>query len=261
MTSLLPMVGRGALAGTVAGLAAGVTSYVLVEPVIRKAIEAEEARSSAATAGHAEEHAEEIVSRAGQEGGLLLAFVITGLAIGILFAVAYAMLHRGDLELRGDADPWRRSLLLAGGGFLGAVLLPFLRYPANPPGVGDPATIGTRTWTWVAAIVIGIAVVAAAVQVARWLSERGAAVPVRQLAAAATVVAGLALLWVLPANNDEIPGDVAGLLWDFRVRSLAASAVLWGVLGAAFGLAGQWAARRSAEGSEPATTAPAATPA
>ena len=130
-------------------------------------------------------------------------------------------------------------------------LLPFLRYPANPPGVGDPATIGLRTGAWLAAIVIGLAVVAAAWQVHGRL--RAASEPARHLAVAGVLVAGTALLWLLPANPDPVDTP-AEVIWPFRMLSLLAIALLWAALGAGFGLAGVRAAR-TAGAAAPSPTA------
>ncbi|HWH28092.1 MAG TPA: CbtA family protein, partial [Mycobacteriales bacterium] len=45
----------------------------------------------------------------------------------------------------------------------------------------------------------------------------------------------VALAWaLLPGSTD--PGDVpADLVWDFRIRSLGVSALLWAALGATYG--------------------------
>jgi hypothetical protein len=234
VTSLLPLIGRGALAGALAGAISGAVSFALAEPSIDRAVALEAARDEAAG-----EHAMEVFTRPTQHIGLVVAAVVTGLAIGVIFAVVYAWLHRRDP----DHGSWYRSLGLAGAGFVAVTLLPFLRYPANPPGTGDPSTLDARTRAWLLAIIIGLATLAAAVQAYTWLTRRGVGVPARQLAAVGVVVAGLAVLWLLPDNHD--PVDVpANLMWTFRLWSLAASAMLWGGLGIGFGLAGERAARR-----------------
>lgn len=137
MTSpLLRLMGRGAVAGAAAGLLSAAVSFSLGEPSVRRAVELEEAAAHAA--GEAD-HAE-VFSRATQQGAVFLVSMLTGLAIGILFAAVYALLHRHDP----DADSWSRSLHLALAGLVGIALIPFLRYPANPPAVGDPATVDAR---------------------------------------------------------------------------------------------------------------------
>ena len=114
-------------------------------------------------------------------------------------------------------------------------LLPFLKYPANPPGVGTPSTIGSRTTSYYAMVALSLLVVLAAWLAARFLRERGVSMPVRQ----ASVGVGFAalvglLLAALPPATD--PGDYpAGLLWNYRLSSLGTLLTLWATLGASFG--------------------------
>ncbi len=234
MTSLLSLLGRGALAGGAAGLVSGGFSWLLAEPVLDKAVRLEAAREEA-SGGAA---AAEVFSRSTQHTGLLVAAVLTGAALGVLFAVVYAVLHRRDP----DGAPWRRALTLAGAGFTGVWLLPFLRYPANPPGVGDPGTIDTRVNTWLAAIAIGLIAVVLAWRVHGWLAEHGRPAPLRQLAVTVIVLASLASLFALPDNPDAVTAPAA-LVWDFRVLSAASMGLLWGGLAVGFGLLGIRAAR------------------
>jgi hypothetical protein len=240
-TTLPRLLGRGAAAGGIAGLLTGAFSYLLAEPVLDRAVRLETARH----AGEGHSHTEEIFTRTEQHLGLVLAAVATGVALGVLFAVVYAALHRRDLDHR----PWERSLGLAGAALTGIWLLPFLRYPANPPGVGDEATVGLRTASWLGAIAIGTAAVVVAWRLYAQLDRASA--PVRQVAAAGVVVAGLAVLFLLPDNPDAV--DVpAGLLWEFRMWSAASSVLLWAGLGAAFGALGLRACAGSAAARPPA---------
>ncbi|UGY91590.1 CbtA family protein [Streptomyces gobiensis] len=239
---VLPLLRRGLLAGGLAGLAAGLFSLLLAEPLMDRAIRLEEERQTASAHAHsahtpsAHTHeAEELFSRGTQHFGLLVTAVVVGLALGVFFAVAYALIHRANPEDR----PWPRALTLAGAGFLALSLLPGLRYPANPPGVGDGGTVSERQALWVAALVIGVLGMLLAWQLHRRLTDRPA--PVRQLTVAGTVIAILGVLFLLPGNPDPVPVP-APLLWDFRVLSLASHALLWGALGAAFGALGLRAA-------------------
>jgi hypothetical protein len=218
---------RGLLAGVLAGLLAGLFGLLVAEPAIDRAIALEEEQHAAA----GEPHAHETFTRDTQKVGLIVGTTVTGTAVGALFALAYAGLRR---RIEGTR-PWTLSLLLAAGGFLGVFALPFLRYPANPPGVGDPETIGTRTVLWLGSIVVGLASVSLAGILRRWLAQRGTGRPVQDLASAGVVVLGLGALFLLPSNTDPVETD-ASLLWTFRMLSVAAQAVLWGGLGAIFGL-------------------------
>jgi Probable cobalt transporter subunit (CbtA) len=222
---------RGLLAGVLAGVLAGLFALLVAEPTIDRAIALEE-QHAAASGGHA--HASvEVFTRDTQKVGLLVGTSVTGAALGVLFALAYSA-ARG--RLTGPATrPWTLSLLLTAGGFLGVYALPFLRYPANPPGVGDPETIGLRTALWLGSIAVGLATVSLAVIARRHLAQRGAGRPAQDLACAGVVVLGVAALFLLPPNPDPVETD-ASLLWTFRVLSAGVQVVLWGALGAVFGL-------------------------
>jgi hypothetical protein len=222
------LLGRGAAAGGMAGLLTGGFSLLLAEPVLDRAVRLEAVRH--ASEGHPH-HTEELFTRSEQHLGLILATLATGIALGVLFAVVYVALHNRDIGAR----PWERSLGLAGAALLGVWLLPFLRYPANPPGVGDEASVGLRTASWLGAMAIGVAAVVVAWRLYAQLDR--ASMPVRQGAAAGVVIVGLAALFLLPGNPDAV--DVpAGLLWEFRLWSAASSVLLWAGLGVAFGVLG-----------------------
>ncbi|WP_078869034.1 CbtA family protein [Streptomyces sp. NRRL B-1347] len=228
---VLSLLGRGLAAGSLGGLAAGLFSLLLAEPLMDKAIRAEEARSQAHEqhdAGAAVQHHEELFSRSTQHAGLVIALVVAGLAIGMLFAVAYALVHRRTPR----ADPWPRALAFCAAAFCAISLFPALRYPAMPPGVGDSGTVGDRQAMWVAAVVISVLGMFLVWQVYVRLAARSQ--PVRQLAAAGTAAAVLALLWALPDNPDPTPVSPT-LLWDFRMLSLASHVLMWVVFAAVFG--------------------------
>lgn len=237
MAGIVSLLGRGALAGAGGGAIAAGFGFLIAEPVIDRAIAAEAVRSHAA----GDPHAAEVFTRDTQHLGLLVGMIAAGIAFGVLFSLVYAALHRTDP----DADPWRRSLRLAGAGFLAVYALPYLRYPANPPGVGDPASVDLRTRSWIAAIAVGIVAVSLAYAAVRWLAQRGVPEPPRHLAAVGIVVLGFLALFLLPDNPDPI--EVAAQpLWDFRLLSAASMLLLWSSIGAGFGLLGGYAARRTA---------------
>lgn len=216
---------RGLSAGAVAGLVTGLAGLAFAEPTLDAAIALEPPGG------------EELFSRATQRAGLVLGLVLVGLAIGALFALAYRVLP-GDLRSR----PWTRSLALALGGFTALYLVPFLRYPANPPGVGDETTLDTRTSAYFLCLALGLAVTTGAFAALRWLARRGVPVWVRQIAVAVAAVAVVGLAYALlpaAAPLGDVPAD---LVWDFRLRSLGLQALLWATLGAAFGVLSERAA-------------------
>ncbi len=225
---------RGIAAGLLAGLLAGLFAFFIGESSVDGAIRIEEA----ASAGHG---GEEVFTRSTQKVGLFFATGVFGVMVGGLFGMAYAYFRS---RLASDSD-WYRSLYLAGAVFAGAFLIPYLKYPANPPAVGDPATIGERTAAYFAVVALSLLVVLAAWYASRRLRERGISAPVRQTAVGLGVAVAVGVMLVaFPAAPD--PGDFpSGLLWSFRLSSLGTQVVFWAGLGVVFGLLCERANRRS----------------
>ncbi|HWT97174.1 MAG TPA: CbtA family protein [Terriglobales bacterium] len=227
------MVGKLLLRGMLVGIVAGLLSFgfakVFGEPSVDRAI-AFEAQMEAAK-GEAPE--EELVSRDVQAGpGLLVGTVIFGAAIGGLFALvfAYAYGRLGALGARGTAA------LVALTGFAAVILIPFIKYPANPPSVGHPETIGQRTALYFIMMAISVIAMFNAVVVARKLTHRWGLWNGAIIAGLAYVVLiGVAQL-ILPSINEVPENFSAVLLWQFRLSALGTHAVLWASLGLLFGV-------------------------
>lgn len=223
---------RLVLAGLLAGCLAGVFSLVVTERAIAPGLELEETR---AAAGAAElDHTEQLFSRSEQLFGGFLGTVVAGIVVGLVFAVVFAAVRH---RLPGRTDVARVSLLAAIG-FGVFALLPALKIPANPPAVGDPDTVGTRTAIYGGVLVCGVVTTMLVAALVSWLRERGVGEAATAFVATATTGLCLALILVLvPDNPDAIAADVpAAMLWDFRLASLGQSAVLW----AGLGLIGGW---------------------
>src|SRR5579872_6685526 len=135
---------RGMLAGVLAGLLGFGFLKLVGEPAVDRAI-AFETRLDEAKA-MAEQHPVEeetpLVSREVQAGiGLFTGVMVYSAAFGGLFALAFAL---ADGRI-GELSPRAVAALLAALGFVAVHLVPSLKYPSNPPSVGDPDTIGMRT--------------------------------------------------------------------------------------------------------------------
>ena len=213
---------RGLLAGLVAGLLAGVFAYFFGEPAIDGALALEEDAGAF----------NEIVGRPVQKLGLVVGSGLYGTAIGVIFALLFSWFRE-----RMDAGrDWGRSLRLSGALFAGFFLLPFLKYPSDPPGTGDPGNLGYRTTAYLLAVALCLLVLLVAWQVSRFLRQRRVNDPTRQMIVGAGVVVVLvAIFALLPSATDvgEFPGSV---LWDFRLATLGTQVVLWGGLGVIFGM-------------------------
>ncbi|MFS2293738.1 MAG: CbtA family protein [Actinomadura sp.] len=234
---------RGLLLGLLAGLVAGAFAFAVGEPRIDDAIALEEAAAAAEPAhthgddhghDHGHDHGAE-VGRGTQKFGLFLATGLYGLAIGGMFALAFAAL-RGRVGPRSDGA---LALAAAGTAFAALIVVPFLKYPANPPAVGDPDTITGRTLLYLAMVGVGLLAAAAAVTAARRVPGGPWA---RGSAAVLAFLAPVVAAWLALPGVDEVPdGFPAALLWEFRLASLGTQLVFWAVFGALFG----WACDRA----------------
>jgi len=174
----------------------------------------------------------EEVSRGTQSGiGLLTGTVIYGASFGGLFALAFAFAYGRT----GPSDPRALSVLIALAAFVAVYLVPNLKYPSNPPAVGQPDTIGARTALYFAMMGISVFAAIAATMLRQRLLARldgwNASLAAGALYLAVVVAAAVAL----PAV-DEVPAAFsASLLWKFRLASIGGQAVLWAVTGLVFG--------------------------
>lgn len=213
------------LAGILAGLVAGVFHFVVTEPVIEQAITQEAAM-------HPEEADEPpVVTRDVQRTGGIVGWVLYGLFMSAIFGAVYALQRprfgRVGLVLNG--------LLAALAAYWLVGLAPFLKYPANPPGVGDPETITYRQTLFVLFWVLSVGGALVAGWAYRLLGTRLAA-PQRWLAVGGVYALYVVLLFsLMPANPDSVTMPAA-LVSEFRVLSLVGLTLFWLVLGVAFGL-------------------------
>src|SRR5882724_6143493 len=160
---------RGALSGLVAGVLGLTFAKIFAEPLVNKAIDYEYGRDAvlaalnkaagrAVTPDGPEIFSRDIQSTIGVASGII-AFSV---AMGALVAVAYLVLH-GRFQLR----PSRLAWIIAGFGFLGVYLLPFVKYPANPPAIGHAFTITTRGQLYLAMVGCSLILLGLAAYLAR----------------------------------------------------------------------------------------------
>jgi predicted cobalt transporter CbtA len=218
--------GRILLAGLVAGVLAALYSLLVTERAITPALQLEEARA-AAEGGH--EPAKELFTRPEQLLGGFLGTVLAGLVLAVVFAAVYGLVRH---RLPGRTDV-ARTALLAAIGFVVLALLPALKIPANPPAVGDPNTVGTRTAIYGGVLLWGVVGAMLVTALISWLRSRGTGDAVTAITATVAGVILLTLVMVfVPDNPDTIAADVpAAVVWDFRLASLGQLAVLWAGIG------------------------------
>ena len=153
------------------------------------------------------------------------------LAFGGLFALAFAICY-GRM---GPYSPRVTAALLALSGFIAVYAVPILKYPANPPSVGNPDTIGLRTAIYFAMLLLSLAAMIAAWNVRSRLVDQFGAWNATLIAAAVYLVAVVLIALAMPPLNEVPEGFPAVVLWRFRMASLGAQAIMWTVIGLGFG--------------------------
>jgi predicted cobalt transporter CbtA len=216
------------LVGIFAGLLVFVAAHWLGEPQVERAIAFEAAADQAK--GEAPEP--ETVSRHVQRTfGLVTATVVFGASIGGIFGLIFAYAN-GRI---GPRRPRSLAAFLAGLGFVAITLVPSLKYPANPPAVGNPDTIGIRTGAYFLMIFVSIAATVLCLKLSGPLIRKfgdwnGV------LAAGAIFLGIVAVIGFFLPSIDEVPaGFPADVLWRFRLASWALQLMLWTAIGLLFG--------------------------
>jgi hypothetical protein len=231
---------RGLLVGLVAGIFAFAFASAVGERWIDKAVAYDETvTADAMEIGH--HPGGTVVSRTVQSTlGLLTATSVTGIALGGLFALV-AVFAMGRF---GPRSPRAFALVLAGAAFVTVSLVPFLKYPANPPGVGDADTVGRRTVQYLALIAVALVAAGLAVVMRRSLLDRHNPWTATTVAGAAWL-ATIGLAYVVLPGAAHAPADFpADVLWSFRIAALGVQAVLWSTIGLVYGVVSErvWAA-------------------
>jgi predicted cobalt transporter CbtA len=229
---------RGVLVGLVAGLLAFGFAKFFAEPVIGVAIEFESAHDEAERQAQIkngitpEPEEPEIFSRAVQTTvGLLTGVLGVGAGIGGLFGVLFAFAN----GRAGNLGPGATSTLLSFYGWWSVYLIPALKYPPNPPAVGEPDTIAFRTGVYFLLMALSIAATIGAVMLRRRLTAKFGTWTGSVYAFLAYLVAIIIFFAILPGIN-EVPDDFPAVtLYQFRIFSAATQVILWGGIGLMFG--------------------------
>ncbi|WP_158812953.1 CbtA family protein [Methylocapsa sp. S129] len=242
------MVGTLLIRGMLIGIVAGILSFAFLktvgEPAVDRAIAFETQMDEAKDKAKADEAMAkgmsmpkedpepELVSRPVQAGiGLFTGVTVYNTAFGGLFALAFALTYRR----MGDFGPRTTAALLAISGIVAVYIAPNLKYPANPPSVGDPDTISMRTGLYFAMIAISLAAMIAAWMLRNRLVARYGDWNAALIAGAAYLVVVVIVALALPTVNEVPEGFPAVVLWQFRTASMGAQIIMWATIGLAFG--------------------------
>lgn len=222
-TFVLVVLVSGAIAGTIHGVA----NLVLVEPYLDETIMAENRALFAS--GLAADTPEFWVAydsyRDWQKGGQLLASAILGMSMGALFGIVYALAR--NVLPRGD--DLKKAAVLAAIMWFSIYLVPFLKYPANPPTVGDGETIALRTALYLVFVAMSGFGAAGFYLVYKRLAGN------RRIVAFAGYASMMTVVFILmPPNPDEVSIQ-SELLDGFRLAAAVGTSIFWAALAVILG--------------------------
>ena len=226
----------GLLAGLCGGLLATGFAELAGEPPVDQAIAFEE-RAQAARRRRARGRAGARLARPPEERRPAdRRASSTALALGGLFALAFAFAYG---RVGRGASPARTALWLAAAAFVVVYLVPFLKYPANPPSVGDPDTIGKRTALYLSMVGDlgprrGRRGAAAR---RRWPSAATRSTATARSRSRRTSSSSWRRGWRCRASTRSRRNFPATTLWRFREASVGMQAVMWATIGLVFAAA------------------------
>lgn len=214
------------LSGVVAGLIHGTINLVFVEPSLDQAIGIENQHLFAT--GEEKDTPEFWIKydgyRTWQKGGQILAGGILGISIGSLYGIVFALSRN---SLPGTTDI-KKALSLAGIMWLTLYFIPFLKYPANPPTIGDPDTIILRQILYLTFIALSGFGTVGFYKLYKKLNTRKFIAVVGY-----AVFIGIAFV-AMPENPDKINTSI-DLVNNFRIMSAFTVSVYWLSLALIFG--------------------------
>ncbi len=205
--------------GAFAGLIHGTVNLAMVEPYLDQAIGIENQNLFAS--GEEEDTLEFWVEydgyRTWQKGGQIFAGVILGTSMGALFGIVYA-LSRNSLPGGNDV---KKALVLAGIMWFTMYFIPFLKYPANPPTVGDAETVVLRAILYLSFIAISGLGALGFYKLSKKFESKN-----KLFALIGYAVFISAVFAMMPENPDKVSAPMQ-LVDGFRVASILAVSSFW----------------------------------
>jgi predicted cobalt transporter CbtA len=212
----------GAIAGTILGL----VNLALVEPYLDKAIGIEV--TNAASSGEEIDPIEQASYRSWQKGGEIAAGTVLGMSFGALLGVVFIF---GRKLIPGSN--LKKALVLSGIIWLVIFMIPAIKYPANPPTVGDPDTINYRQYLYTSFILIS-GFTALGLSLLYTKMKVKSSLKFLVISTIYTIIMIDAFIFV-PSNPDAITAPIS-LVNEFRIMSMLTMTIFWVVLGITFGL-------------------------
>jgi len=214
------------LSGIIAGVILAGVNYFVAEPFIDQAIGIEVDNSIAS--GEVVDFVELSSYRVWQKEGTFAAGAFLGLTYGAILGIVY-VISRKYLP---SSDDRKKALILAAIMCLSLYVVPFIKYPANPPAVGDPETIGLRDSLYTnyqlasGLIALGVSIL---MYKLRRIGYSKYVIIVIYLGLVASIYA------IFPANPDEITAPM-DLVNAFRAVTFGTMVMFYLVLGIIFGI-------------------------
>ncbi|MDQ3836083.1 MAG: CbtA family protein [Thermoproteota archaeon] len=213
------------IAGAIAGLLLAVLNQGIVEPYIDQAINIE--NQNAMAQGEVINPQEFNNYRLWQKTGEITAGMTLGVSLGALFGVVFAYARN---SIPGSNNK-KKALILAGIMLIVIYIIPALKYPANPPSVGDPETIYHRESLYITILTVsGFSALGLAFLYRKLEDKKAKQVLVPLIFIA---IIGTAFM-ILPPNPDENTSPM-DLVMGFRIGSALTMSVFWGLLGLILG--------------------------
>ncbi|MBL7001828.1 MAG: CbtA family protein [Nitrosopumilus sp.] len=215
------------ISGALAGAIHGTVNFAIVEPYLDQAIGIENQNLFAS--GEEEDTPEFWIEYEGyrvwQKSGQILAGVILGTSVGALFGIVFA-LSRNSLPGNNDIT---KAIVLSGIMWFAMYLIPFLKYPANPPTVGDADTVVLRAILYLSFIAISGFGVVGFYKLSKKFQNNKKLVGLFGYAIFISLV-----FFVMPDNPDEITAPM-DLVNEFRFMSILGVTSFWASIGLILG--------------------------
>ena len=236
------------IVGVIAGLLVGGFYNLFQVPVMERAIAIEEELSASVTPAGAEAEEEGIpVSLGVQRIGMVFGTAIYGAILGLFFSVGFVLLHRA-------APDWPVvwvAITVGALGFWSLSLFPFIKYPLNPPGVGDEATLLMRQFGQTLFMLISAAAIGVGLDAFRRLHQNTAGFASRRLWYGGILgiyaIVAMVMVFAFPGNPDPVPVPL-DLLELFRALTMAGQFLIWAILAVGVTLALLWHQKSTATG-------------
>ena len=252
--SILPV---ALVMGVLSGLLVGGFFNVINVPVMEWAISLEGAAAeaeAAASGGASEEEGGIAVSLGLQRIGMVAGLVVVGVLAGAIFTGLYYLVRRATPGW----NMWAWAAIAGLLGFWAFSLFTQIKYPLNPPGIGEEGSLLSRQFFqffFVFISLVSVVGVLLAVKLVNESSSQGFQRFIRYAAVGIAYAAvALVLSYAIPGNPDATPDWVPdALVIMFRTFTLIGHFLLWMII--AGGVAGYLQYQeRGIKASEPTAT-------